>query len=81
MKGLEMMLANLLGMKPEDMRAKVEQAVGLMEQGAKSAAAIQADLKAIKSHLGIEENQEVLQNGGTELAHRGNSANGHRIEL
>jgi len=79
MKGIEMMLANLLGMKPEDMRAKVEQAVSLMEAGAKAAEKIQSDLNAIKSHLGITE--EGIVNGGRALADNRNSANNNRIEL
>jgi hypothetical protein len=82
MKGLEMMLANLLGMKPEEMRAKVETAVNLMEQGAHTAKAIEADLKAIKSHLGITDNQEETINGGTAIAKRGSgSANRNHIQL
>jgi hypothetical protein len=80
MKGIEMMIANLLGMKPEEMRLKVEQAVSLMEHGAKAMNTIQTDLNLIKNHLGIE---EVKDNGGRALAERGNNspANGHRIEL
>lgn len=78
MMGIEMMLANLLGMKPEEMRAQVRQAVGLMETGAKAMADIQSDLKKIKAHLNIEE--EGIVNGGTAIANRG-STNGNRIEL
>lgn len=81
MKGLEMMLANLLGMKPDDMRAKVEQAVSLMEHGANTMARVQSDLAAIKKHLGIEENQEVIIHGGSAIPDSRNSANGNRIEL
>jgi hypothetical protein len=80
MKGLEMMLANLLGMKPEEMRAKVEQAVSLMENGAKTAAKMEADIAAIKNHLGITDEKEIL-NGGTAIANCGNSTHSNRIEL
>jgi hypothetical protein len=79
MKGLEMMLANLLGMKPDEMRSKVETAVNLMEQGAKTAATIQHDLALIKSHLGIEEKE--FEHGGRAIANSRNSANSHHIEL
>jgi hypothetical protein len=78
MMGMEMMIANLLGMKPEEMRAQVKQAVTLMETGANSMTQIQSDLAKIKAHLGID--QEEFSNGGTAIAHRG-SANGNRIEL
>lgn len=79
MKGVEMMLANLLGMKPDEMRAKVEQAVTLMETGARTMATIQSDLTAIKKHLGIEETiQEGKPNGGRELIGR---SNGQHISL
>lgn len=81
MKGLEMMLANLLGMKPDEMRAKVEQAVGLMEHGAKSMASIQSDLNAIKTHLGIVEGMGGIDNGGRAIADGRNSANGSHIQL
>jgi hypothetical protein len=79
MRGLEMMLANLLGMKPEEMRAKVEQAIALMETGAKSMASIHSDLQLIKNHLGIS--QEVIDNGGRAVADSRNSANGSHIQL
>lgn len=79
MKGLEMMLANLLGMKPDEMRMKVEQAVSLMEHGAKAMTTIQSDLKQIKIALNIDE--EVIDNGGRAISNRGNSSNNNRIEL
>lgn len=83
MKGLEMMLANLIGVKPEEMRAQVEQALALMKSGADAAAQIQRDLNAIKKHLGIEEDNS---NGGqlTIGSANGSNRNGHapeRIEL
>lgn len=79
MKGLEMMLANLLGMKPEEMRNKVETAVNLMEQGAKTASSIQSDLQKIKSHLGIDIEENL--NGGTAIAKCRNSADRNHIQL
>ena len=79
MKGLEMMLANLLGMKPDEMGAKVETAVSLMEQGARTAAKIENDLALIKAHLGIG-NEETLNHGpGRELAN--GRSHSQRIEL
>lgn len=80
MKGLEMMLANMLGIKPEEMRAQIEQALGLMKSGAEAATQVQADLRQIKAHLGISE-KEGNVNGGTAIANRGSSSNNHRIEL
>jgi hypothetical protein len=79
MKGIEMMLANLLGMKPDEMRAQIESALNLMKTGASAAERMQRDIDAIKNHLGITE--EVIDNGGRAIANRGNSANGNRIEL
>jgi hypothetical protein len=82
MKGLEMMLANLLGMKPEEMRAQVDSALHLMKTGASAAEKMQRDIDAIKNHLGIETvSQEVIDNGGRAIANRGNSANGHSVQL
>lgn len=79
MKGIEMMLANLLGIKPEEMRAQIEQALTLMKTGANAAEQVQRDLAAIKKHLGIE---EETQNVGNAIAERRNSsANGNHIQL
>jgi hypothetical protein len=79
--GVEMMLANLLGMKPDEMRAKVEAAVSLMEQGAKTAAKIESDLAQIKAHLGITEITEGCENVERIAAPSGSVANGNRIQL
>lgn len=79
MNGMEMMLSRLLGMKPEEMRAKVNQAVSLMETGARTMAQVQSDLAKIKSHLGITEEDTV--NGGIAIADRRNSAGNNHIEL
>jgi len=80
MKGLEMMLANLIGMKPEQMREQVDQALNLMRTGASAAARMQADLDAIKKHLGIDiVSPEVMENGRTAISDNRN--NGSRIEL
>jgi hypothetical protein len=81
MKGIEMMLANLLGMKPEEMRAQVDSALHLMKTGATAAEKMQRDIDAIKNHLGIETNQEVIDNGGRAIANGGNSANNNHIQL
>lgn len=81
MKGLEMMLANLLGMKPEEMRAQVEGALHLMKTGASAAEKMQRDIDAIKNHLGItDEPQEVIDHG-RRIASGGDSANGRHIQL
>jgi hypothetical protein len=77
MKGLEMMLANLIGVKPEEMRAQVESALNLMRTGASAAEKMQRDIDAIKTHLGITEGTE---NVGA-IANHGGSANGNRIQL
>jgi hypothetical protein len=82
MKGVEIMLANLLGMKPDQMRAQVEGALRLMQNGASAAEKMQRDIDAIKKHLGITDiPQEELNNGGTAIAERRDSANGNRIQL
>lgn len=80
MKGLEMMLANMIGIKPEEMRAQIEQALGLMKSGAEAAAKVQHDLELIKTHLGISDKEGIV-NGGTAIANRGSRADNHRIEL
>jgi hypothetical protein len=81
MNGMEMMLSRLIGLKPEELKAKVEQATSLMEHGAKAMADMQSDINAIKRHLGIEENsQEETLNGGRAITSNRNSAN-NRIEL
>ena len=84
MGGMEIMLARLLGMTPDEMRHKVEQAVNLMEHGAKAMqssqadlAQIKADLAEIKSHLGITEVAENVR----AIANSGSNSNGTRIEL
>jgi hypothetical protein len=79
MKGLEMMLSNLIGIKPEEMRAQVENAMHLMKTGAGAAEKMQRDIDAIKKHLGIEET-ETNENVGAIANHSG-SANGNRIQL
>lgn len=82
MKGIEMMLANLIGMKPDEMRAQVESALNLMKTGADAAARMQRDIDAIKAHLGItEEGMGEINNGGRAIPDRGNRSNGNRIEL
>jgi hypothetical protein len=81
MKGLEMMLANLIGIKPEEMRAQVESALNLMKTGANAAEKMQRDIDAIKQHLGIE-NQEITNGERAITAERGNSGtNGNHIQL
>lgn len=83
MKGLEMMLANLLGMKPEEMRRQVEQALNLMHNGASAMGKLQNDVDLIKKHLGIDENSTEVNhnvNGGTLPASR-NSADHSHIQL
>jgi hypothetical protein len=79
MNGVEMMLSNLLGIKPAELRAQVEQAIGLMKSGAEAAASIQSDLAKIKNHLGIDV-EEVPENVGRTAIANGH-ANNQRIEL
>jgi hypothetical protein len=81
MKGLDMMLANLIGIKPEDMRAQVQQALDLMSSGASAMAKLQADVNAIKKHLGITDDPQETINNGRAIAERGNSTNGNHIQL
>ena len=80
MKGVEMMLANLIGVKPEEMRKQINQALELMQSGAAAAAKIQSDLELIKSHLGIETGKEETANVRA-IANGGSSANNNRIQL
>lgn len=81
MTGPEMMIAKLLGVKPEEMRAQIEGAMQLMKTGAAAAEKMQSDLLAIKKHLGIEETAtEETANVGA-IANHGGSANGNRIQL
>lgn len=79
MRGPEMMIASLLGLKPEEMQVKVKEAIELMETGARAMASIQSDLTKIKIHLGIE--QEGIVNGGTAIANRRNSPDNNHIQL
>jgi len=84
MNGIEMMLANLLGMKPDEMRAQVESALHLMRTGAAAAEKMQRDIDAIKNHLGITDlQQEVIDNGGRAISDNRGTVNGdnRRIEL
>lgn len=82
MKGLEMMLANLIGLKPEEMKAQVAEGIGFMEHGAKAMQQIQKDLELIKNHLGISDNgTETIINGGRQLTERRDSADSNRIQL
>lgn len=81
MKGVEMMLANLLGIKPEQMREQINQALELMKSGAQAAAKIQSDLERIKTHLGITDIEEGTLNGGRTISTSRNSSNNHRVEL
>lgn len=79
MTGPEMMIAKLIGIKPEELRAQVNQAIDLMKSGAAAAAQIQSDLACIKAHLGITDEKGIL-NGRT-IAHSGSRADNNRIEL
>jgi hypothetical protein len=81
MNGMEMMLSRLIGVSPDEMRKQVESALHLMKSGAAAAEKMQRDIDAIKQHLGITENQEVIDNGGRTIANRGNSANHNHIQL
>lgn len=81
MKGIEMMLSNLIGVKPEEMRAQVESALHLMKTGASAAEKMQRDIDAIKKHLGITDETEADLNVRAIAAERGNSANGSHIQL
>lgn len=81
MTGLEMMLSKMIGMTPDQMRGKVNQAVELMESGAKAMQSIQSDLTLIKNHLGLNNSTEELSNVGAIASDSGNSANGSRIQL
>lgn len=74
MKGVEMMLANLLGMKPDELRSQVESALHLMKTGASAAERMQRDIDAIKRHLNIAE--EPIENVG-----RKSIPHGSHIEL
>lgn len=78
MKGLEMMLANLLGMKPDEMRAQFEGALNLMKNGASAAEKMQQDIDAIKRHLGINAEEQI--NGRTAISDN-RARDGNRIEL
>jgi len=80
MTGPEMMIAKLLGVKPEEMRAQIEGALSLMRTGAAAAEKMQRDITEIKKHLGIEEATEETANVGA-IANHGGSANGNRIQL
>lgn len=81
MNGMEMMLSRLIGLKPEEMKAKVTEATQLMEHGAKAMAQMQKDLNDIKKHLGIENiGQELIENGGRTTERR-NNTNGNHIQL
>lgn len=80
MTGPEMMIAKLIGIKPEELRQQVNQAIELMKSGAAAAAQIQSDLSRIKSHLGITDEEGNL-NGGKSIARSGSCADNNRIEL
>jgi hypothetical protein len=83
MTGPEMMIAKLLGIKPEEMKQQIESALRLMKTGAQAAEKMQHDIDLIKNHLGIYEMQESKDNGGRAISDNRGTVNGdnRRIQL
>lgn len=76
MLGMEMMISNLIGMKPEEMKQSVTQVMTALENASNMLVSINERLTAIENHLNGDDTNGGPTNGRKQLP-----SNGEYIQL